>query len=177
MQNPYSPPGVKSVALSISHGDAAVENGILKIKSGFKFSDYCPLCGKISSNNVKESTLYYSPRWIWIFVVLNWLILLIVYSIVKKPLKITFGYCGAHSTKRKIYNLVGSTAAIVSVIFIIMCGVYHFTLLGLIGTPLFMIGIACVIVGNKSFVIIGHQDGVFNLRGVDATVLAMISKS
>ena len=174
MNNPYSAPLHGLAPIQSESAGAVVQGNLLKIKTGFVFPENCVLCGENCSGHMKKKKLYYAPVWMWIFILLNLLVLAIVYFIVRKPLDITFGYCEQHRSKKRIYGIISHVSFIVGVGFAILAGVLAAQILAIVTPILIIASLIFLVLNNRTITVVGHNKGEFTIKKVSPAVLDII---
>ncbi len=90
--NPYDAPSAEPV-FALNLGDTSpfrIEDGCLVVPIGSTLPDICVYTGQEGGNIPIQKTFVWARSWIYLLILLNILILLIVYMIVRKKGRVTF---------------------------------------------------------------------------------------
>ena len=129
--------------------------------------DICVVTGDQEDLVRVRKTLVWVPSWIYLLLLINLLVLLIVYLIVRK--KCTVSYCMSRSVRNggRIKTLAGVLAMIVGGISGVLIGSGNQAEIGLaVGIVSFLVGLVLLYAGGLPISVAKHKDGrQFWLKG------------
>ena len=143
-QNPYSAPQTDIANSSPKAGGTIhQEDGLLVVPIGTELPDICLISGRRSSGRYFDKKLTWSPPWVFIFILVNLLILLIVYLIVRKQGRLKY-YLDQEVVTRMRNHTIFSWVAFPSLIAAIVVGTI-LEILPLIALPLLTLPILLIV--------------------------------
>ena len=145
--NPYAPPEHDPLGAPVASGSAEGvyrEGDVLVVPSGATLPARCVQCNTPVEDHQEHRKLWWAPPWIFALVLISWLIMLIVYFVVRKGGDVTYSLCPEHLQKRTQgrYIVLGSVGAMI--LFLVAGVAADSPLAAIFG---FLLGIIGLIVG------------------------------
>jgi hypothetical protein len=167
-QNPFQAPNISDASSSAANADEYYVNGNnLVVRSGVVLPKKCVFCNKEQGALGKRisAKLYYVSPLIYLLLLVNLLILILIYMLIRKRLDVTYSICGEHK-KRKNYLNVATFAALVLTIGAFMAaGVTHTPALSFFGILCLLAFLVLLIKVSKGLTPKKHENGQFWLGG------------
>ncbi|HTU68620.1 MAG TPA: hypothetical protein VMF52_21955 [Steroidobacteraceae bacterium] len=140
--NPYAPSQASMASRPVSAG--AGENvwrdgSVVVMLHGASLPHRCVKCNQPAEEPVKTRTVYYAHPAIYLLLLINFLILLIVYLVVRKKGEIDPGLC-AHHRQRRLLGLTLGWGGFFGGVVVLILGVASDTAVAAIAGMLMMIG-------------------------------------
>lgn len=125
MSNPYEAPQSDFEPLLPDPdllSEIEVDGKYIIARTGVALPARCIKCNADCGENDKRITkvVYYNPKWIYILILVNLIVLVIVYLITRKPLKITYSICSKHY----LNNITESILCALSFVAAIACFIF-----------------------------------------------------
>lgn len=133
--NPYSAPAaeIRQLAPPVD-GQIHKRDGLLLVPLGSELPAICLFTGKVGTGKYIDRTLVWVSPWLYLLILVNWLILLIVYVIVKKQGRLKYFVDDTVLARRKKVMLISWLVAI-GMAALMAAGIV-FELPALIGPPI-----------------------------------------
>ena len=179
MNNPYAPPASDVNERKPSNHSASkllVDCDWLVVRTGAILPERCVICNADTSDSGKryEKKLSYVSPFIYILLLVNILILLIVYLVIRKPVSISYSICDYHRMKKHKFGWLSLGAAALAVTAFFCGGIYDFAFLFLIGFILVVTALIYLVLAINGLRPRKHDNGEFWIKGCGPAFLDSI---
>jgi hypothetical protein len=135
--------------------------------------DFCVDCGRPASTGTRiDSTLHWSPGWIWIGIFWGFIPIFLLYYAARRGVDINYSLCALHARSIKLRKraALATTAAFVAVLAAAIG--FHYLYAGFAALAIFVIALIMWMAAGSPLRAAGHEDGVFGIKGFDKHFLA-----
>jgi hypothetical protein len=113
--NPYSAPAAEIRHQAPVDGKIHKLGGLLMVPVGSELPEICLFTGRTGTGKYEDKKLVWASPWIFLLILVNWLILLIVYMIIRKQGRLRYYVDHAVLAKRRKVMLVSWLGAVLMV--------------------------------------------------------------
>jgi len=150
--------------VSLTLGAMRVEGKHVVVKSGTALPRFCVKTGEPVEDDPTTKTLYWAPPWVFVFILVNLLILLIVYLVVRKSCRLTYSL-SAEEKRKRAWKLAATVVLMVLSAGVFLWGVGAESPLVLAGAVGFLVGLILLVAFSNTVGIAKHRDGEFWIKG------------
>ena len=181
-ENPYAPPesGIKfgeGVGRGTSDGIIGIEDNKIVCRSEVKFPESCVKTGRVDDLVEVRKKLYWAPSWVWIFILINLIILAIAYFITRKRIEVVYYIDRNIRTNLRINATVGVLLFVGGFVGVIAGGVMETPLLLIGGIIAVIAGLVMVAIYGNTIKPVAHKDGIFRLKGFGDEFLQVVRET
>ena len=142
-----------------------------------KFPESCVKTGRVDDLVEVRKKLYWAPTWVWLFILLNLIILAIAYFIARKRIEVVYYIDRNIRTNLRIKLTVGLLLFVAGFVGVIAGGVMDTPPLLLGGIVVVIAGLVMVALYGNAIKPVGHKDGIFRLKGFGGEFLQVVRET
>jgi hypothetical protein len=163
-----------SGGLGTSNGIIDIEDKQIVCRDEVKFPESCVKTGRTENLVEVRKKLYWTPSWVWIFILINVLILAIVYFVTRKPIHVVYYI---DRTNLRIKLTVGVLLFVGGLVGLAAGGMTETSLLVIGGIIALIAGLVMVALYGTTLKPVAHKDGIFRLKGFGDEFLQVVRET
>lgn len=157
--------------------DFYTRDGELYVQNRTQLPMFCVESGvPITKEDMKVKEFHYCSPWVYLLLLLNLIVLLVVYFVVRKSCSVGFGLAPEIRQKYKKRFLYKCLFAAVSVTVFVVSAILEFPIGVVVGGVASLIALFLSVVGNLKFRVTGHEGGTFSFKGCSRDFLDQVER-
>jgi hypothetical protein len=137
---------------------------------------FCVDCGRPSEGGTRsESTLYWSPSWIWVGIFWGFVPIVLLYYAARRGVDISFSLCPIHARSLRLKKRAALIMTAAFVVALAAAIVFQSMYAAFVALALFILALIMFAAAGTPLRAAGHEDGVFGIKGFDRRFLAAVA--
>lgn len=179
-ENPFAAPSspIHATLAEPTHsvGILALEDNKIVCGDSVRLPAICVKTGRSDDLVKVKKKLYWAPKWVGFLILLNLLILLVVYMIVRKQVDVVYYIDRSARSSLRLKNAIGVLLFIAGLVGMIAAAVAEHPAM-FVGLIALIVGLSMVVKFGNVLKPVAHKDGIFRLQGFGEEFLRVVGES